>query len=351
MQALLTDFRSEFLERLLEVVWRQWTALGVSGHGPEWGHSVIDPEALLLFSCTIGRHDARLFDAMVEWVQTNARFINVQRIKRMLKDESFAGESVLRAVAATAETSVHEKKWGRITTERTDERTEGQSQGESLFFLKDRRPHPVVREEDPVFAKFGFRRNPFEARGVAQGFRPEPLSNLQLRFRALLGVNARCEILLFLLLNGRGSPRAMARDCYYSPATMGKALAEMTRSGYVISRVEGRHRYYKLIPETWKELLVGGGLPPWVTWARLFSALEQIWLFLSREDLAERSPLVQSSFLRSILEESVLSQFDRSGIPVVFGSVSTHLGEALIPFFVERTRAVLACVQGLGSQS
>lgn len=345
METSLTDFRSEFLDRLLELLWQQWTAVGVSGHGRVWRHSVIDPEALLLISCTLGRRDARLFDAMVEWVRINSRFINVQRAKRMLRDESFAGGGVLRAVAAAAKTSTHEGKWRGITRDRS----EGQAEREDLFFLKDGPAHPVVGSEDPQFADYGFRRNRFDTRGAARIFRPEPLSNLMLRLRALLGVNARCEILLFLLLNDQGSPRAMGRDCYYFPATMSKALAEMNGSGYVISRVEGRHRYYRLVPEIWKELFLGEvQRPRWIVWARLFSALEQIWLFLSREDLAGRSALVQASSLRRVLKRSVLSQLDRCGLPLVFGDESAHLGEALIPFFVERTRAVLASVESLG---
>ncbi len=92
-----------------------------------------------------------------------------------------------------------------------------------------------------------------------------------------------------------------------------------------------------------------GPRPSWIVWARLFSALEQIWLFLNRGDLAGESPDVQASFLRRMLKGSVVSQFDRCGLALVFGDESAHLGETLIPFFVERTRAVLESVERLGS--
>ena len=179
MQTLLRDFRTEFRDRLLEVLWRQWTALGVSGRGEAWTGSVIDPEALLLFSCTIGRYDARLFDAVLEWLRINGRFVNIGRIHRMLKEEIFAGESVLQAVAGATSTSVNEAKWMRMTTGATKKR----GKEETLYFLKNGEPLPVVREEDPFFAKYGFLRERFEERGVAQPFRPEPLSNLLLRLR------------------------------------------------------------------------------------------------------------------------------------------------------------------------
>lgn len=345
MPTLLTDFKNEYRDRLLEILWRQWTTLGVSGYGETWKGSVIDPEALLLISCTILRYDARLFDAVLEWLRINGRFVNVQRIKRMLKVEIFVGEAVFRALAATIKNSVNEAKWGRQASKKAGELGEP----EPLFFLKDGRPIPVVQQEDPLFLKYGFLRTPFKERGVALRFRPEPPSNLLLRLRALLGVNARCEILAYLLLNDRGSPRAMARDCYYFPATVSKALAEMSQSGYVVSQTEGRHRYYKLISDEWRDLLLGKAPPqPWVVWARLFSALEQIWVFLNRADLAGKSPLIQSSSLRRVLKDPVVSQLNRSGLSFMFGDDSAHTGESLLSFFVKRMKDVLSKIEQLG---
>ncbi|MEA1927589.1 MAG: winged helix-turn-helix domain-containing protein [Candidatus Auribacterota bacterium] len=338
MTTLLTDFKKEYRDRLLGILWRQWTTLGVSGYGETWKGSVIDPEALLLFSCTILRYDARLFDAVLEWLRVNGRFINVQRTKRMLKTENFTGETVVSALAAVIKNSVHEAKWARLASKKVN----AENNPEPLFFLKDGRPIPVMRQEDPLFLKYGFSRTLFKERGVALRFRPELQGNLLLRLRALLGVNARCEILAYLMLNDRGSPRAMARDCYYYPATVSKALADMSQSGYVVSQTEGRHRYYKLISDQWRDLLLGKSAPQlWVVWARLFSALEQVWLFLNRTDLAEKPPLVQSSALRRLLKDPVISQLNRAGLSFMFGNDSAYPAETLVPFFIERMTVLL----------
>lgn len=342
MNKSLNEFKSGFRDRLLDLLWRQWTALGVSGHGGTWEGPAIDPEALLLFSCTVARHDARLFDAMLDWMRINGRYINVQRIKRMFAHEGFAGKAVFEAVAAVTKTPAHAMKWGRSAQSAAG----GASKLEPLFYLKDGTPLPVLREKDPLFAAAGLLRDRIEPRDVAQPFRPEPSANLILRLRALLGVNARCEILAFLLLNSRGSPRAIARDCYYFPATVSKALSEMSASGYVVSRTEGRHRYYQLVSEAWRELLIGGICPPWVTWARLFGALEQIWLMLWHEDLTSKSTLAQASALRRILRNSVADGLDRSGLPFIFGDDSAHTGETLIPYFVDRLNVLLRKLDG-----
>ena len=98
----------------------------------------------------------------------------------------------------------------------------------------------MSRKNDPAFEASGFLRDVYEPREVALPFKPDIPQKLILRLRALLGVNARCELLAFLILNDKGSPRAVARDCYYFPATVSKALAEMSGSGYIHSRVQGR---------------------------------------------------------------------------------------------------------------
>lgn len=347
MQKLLTDFRHELGEFLLDLLWRQWTALGVPGHVRPWSGSVIDPDALLLSTCTIGRRDARLFDSMVSWLGANGRFINVQRIKRMLKDEVFSGEEVLASVAGVVTNSAEQAKWAALAG-RTARK---QGDREPLFYLPDGLPLPVVREPDPRFAEYGYLRDRFEADYSKMPFRPEAPSNLLLRLRALLGVNARCEILQFLLLNRKGSPRAMARDCYYFPATVSKALAEMARSGFLVSKTEGRSRQYKLVPNTWKHLFLGEEVSPgWLVWARLFSALEQVLCFLLRPGLANESALAQASALRRLLKHSVVAQFERCGLDFMLGDESACTGESLIPFFIERMRALMDQVRTPGRE-
>lgn len=334
----LTDFRSEFRDRVLDLLWQQWTTLGVSGQGRPWDGALIDPEALLLFSCTMARHDARLFDAILDWLRINGRLINVQRTKRMFDQEGFSGRSVFQAIATVTKTPELEMKWGRSAMPPPAP----PSPAEPLFFMKDGKPLPVIREYDPRFEAFGLLRDPYEPRGVAQPFKPEIPQNLILRLRALMGVNARCELLAFMVLNDKGSPRSVAKDCYYFPATVAKALAEMSGSGTIHSRVQGRHRYYQLTPDTgWRQLLLGEARPSWIIWGRLFSALEQIWLYLEQKDRGDNSTLAQASGLRRILAGTVAEKLDRCGSSFSLGNMATYPGESLIPFFISRTSAIL----------
>lgn len=340
---LLTDFKAEYRERVLALLWRQWTALGVSGNLGSWQASVIDPEALLLITCTVARSDPRLFDAGLEWLRLNGSLINIQRIKRILRNESFSGEAVLKAVAGATSTSVSQAKWAKLA------RKPGERAGdlEPLFFLSQGVPLPVIKERDEGFAAYGFARENFKARGLAEVFRPELPGNLLLRLRALFGLSARCEILHYLLLNPVGSPRAIARACYYFPATISKAMTEMSRSGFLRSTTEGRRRCYRLTPDTWRELFLRSqSTPPWVVWAPLFSALEQIWLFLHREDLKNQGAAAQASALRRVLKRECVSRVEGKLRSVIYAEEPAHPAEALIPFFISRTRAFLDWLDG-----
>ena len=99
METSLTSFKTQLREALLALLWRQWSALGVSGHARTEDPWLIDPEALLLISTVIARHDARLFDEILDWLQLNADSLNLQRLARLQKDHALGDATVLAAIA------------------------------------------------------------------------------------------------------------------------------------------------------------------------------------------------------------------------------------------------------------
>jgi len=346
MEPSLIAFSSEFRERLLSLLWRQWGALGVSGHAASWSRTPLDPEALLLLSCTVARWDPRLFDAMLDWLQVNGRYVNVHRLRRMVASSRFAGSAVLGAVAATVGSTNQPLKWKLASKRKPGQATPA---AERFFRLPDGSPLPVLREPDANFLSHGFERDRYQPRATATRFRPDVPANLLLRLRAFIGISARCEILAYLLLNSQGSPSAVARACAYYTATVTKALAEMGDSGYVMSRVEGRRRHYAVYPDMWRRLLLPSDtIPAWISWMELYAAVEQLWLFLADPDLAAQSRLAQSSALRRVLRNGASERLAQSRAPVTFAGADQHAGESLIPFFVERTRELFDALNALG---
>ena len=183
MAASLIDYRGEFQDRLLDLLWRQWTALGVGGQGRSWARTPLDPEALVLLSCTVARRDPRLFDAMLDWLLSNGRYLNVHRLQRMLATLPFRGASVFAAVASTIGTTSREPKWTRSSKAASTGRS---IEAEPLFMTSDGLPVPVLRDPDPRFLAHGLLRDHYHPRHATWLFRPAIDAALLLRLRALL---------------------------------------------------------------------------------------------------------------------------------------------------------------------
>ena len=324
---LLNAFNEDLHKRMLDLIWRQWTALGIHGYGASWEGSPVDPDALLLFSCTAARQDARLFDAMIEWMEHNGRYIGVSRVRRMLGSGAFAGERVFHAVVQTTADSESAPKWKRLAS-----RFERELGEEPLFYLSGGKPLPVVGEPDSRFLNWGLVRDRYDSRGVAGTFDSRNSAAILLRLRALLGVNARCEILLYLMLNPSGTPRAMARACGYEPTTIVKAMREMADSGLLDVRKDGRHTVYRIEAEHWCKLLIEKDVAlSWISWSQLFGALECIMTVLDHAVRTEKSELAQASILRRVFEQGVIEALEKAGLEWRFGDFRALPGVELIP--------------------
>jgi hypothetical protein len=272
MQMSLKTFRDEYLDMLLHFLWREWTALGVAGQTREPVHHVVDPEALVLLTCSVGRYDQRLFDEMLDWLIINGRFLNVQRMATMLGHEPFTGSRVVGAVSGWMASVGNPVKWNRLAHSCSKQRP-----CESLFRLADGSPLPEPGERDPVFLSHGFVRNPVTIRGNALPFSPDALPCLLLQLRALFGVNARCEVLVYLALNRSGHPGAVARETGFSQKAVHDAMTDMACSGVLQSVRTGRERVYKLSSRGQLFLAGEGPLPGWINWPVLLSSGDAIW--------------------------------------------------------------------------
>ena len=336
MTQSLKEFRNAYLDLLLNFLWRQWSALGVAGYAKSEDTWVIDPEALLIFTASIGRYEPRLFDEVLDWLDVNGRFINIQRLRTILKKEQFVGGPVISAIASLMSQRAAMTKWKRLAEAYVDS-----GNGNPLFYHKSGEALPVVGKSDERFESQGFRRNVIELRGNSQPFRPEPVTNQALRLRALLGVNARCEIMLYLLVNGSGHPRGISRETYYFQKTVQDTLVEMNRSGLILSTTVGREKHYKLMTGYWHEMLVGEkDIGRWITWPPLFSALERVWLMLNQDQLLNLEPLLQASELRNFML-TVRPDLERAGLKGVFSDDQAYTGEEFTDILLGDVRRLL----------
>ncbi len=329
MNPSLRTFKGEFQNLLLNFLWRQWSALGVAGQAGGEDTWIIDPEALLLLTCTLGRHEPRLFDEVLDWLQENGRFINVMRLKRILRTEKFAGERTLAAAAGVLAKGTEAMKWKLLAAS-----VDPSEAVEPFFFAPDGGPQPVLGESEPYFARCGFRRGPLRLRGHSQPFRATQPTNLALQLRALFGINVRCEIVLYLLTHEAAHPSQIAREAFYFERAVQGTLVDMLQSGVVGLRAHGREKHYWLKPEHWAALLNRPPVfPRWVTWPPLFAALERIWLKVNDPRLEALDPLLQSSELRQLMAE-VRPAIERARFDKNLSDAREYLGEKYLPVFL-----------------
>ncbi len=290
MKTSLQHFRNDYLEILLGFLWREWTALGVAGQERGGLRHVVDPEALLLFTCSLGRYDQRLFDEVLDWLTKNGRFLNVQRMKNILGKEDFGGGKVLSAVADWLSEQSDPQKWRLLA--RIGGHT---SELQSLFYLPDGRPLPQTSDSDAVFRKHKLTRNPITLRGYAQAFASDATPCLFLRMRALFGLNARSDVLTYLALNKTGHPRQVARELYYSQKAIHDVMTDMACSGVVLSSRGARERTFRIDPDALPFLTGKIEVSGWINWPILLSSAEAVWRLTEELCSADLDSLVQSS--------------------------------------------------------
>lgn len=329
MNTLLIEFKNTIIESLLGLAWQQWSAIGVPGYSRAEETTVVDPEALLLLTLTVGRYDARLFDEMLTWLEINGNFVNVQRLQNIVKQFDYQAKPELSSVAEllSCKSSVA-LKWKKLATKHV------QNIESPLFFQKDGRPMPVPTECDGTFRKHGLLRPKFEKRGHARPFPREGMAALLLRLRALFGVNLRCEILCLLGSADEVHPSRVARLIGRDPRSTQIVLAEMVHSGVVGVRTCDREKKYALAPDVLDPLLRPGGPTPWVNSVPLFRALEIIWLAVSDPGKQTLDPLMLASEWRRLVRR-VLPLLGDAGMGQPFRDDSRFPGERYFEIFME----------------
>ncbi len=300
-----TDFKTEARAATLDLLWSQWTTLGVSGHiAPASGDFLIDPEALLLASTTLARLDARLFDEVLDWLQDQADWINLQRLARLQKDHALGDATVLAAIATRLAYVPAHKKWCTLVKPPAPPAAA---------------PAPLFPDAghfgatDPDFLAQGWQRGPVRYRGLATAPRMDHAGNLLLKLRALFGRQSRAEVMAWLLAHDSGHPAEIARQTGHFRRSIQLTLNELERSGHIRARREAREKQFSLPHEDWRFLATwktppGHTFPAWLPWAAVFRWLEQFHALLDDAKLAAASPELQAIEWRRRLDYAPLAE-------------------------------------------
>lgn len=307
----LTSFKETFQKLTLGFLWRQWSDLGVAGQAGSGINWVIDPEALLLLTSTLGRHDPRLFDEVLDWLSKNGALINIQRLKNLQTTYGIGNPGILAAMAAVTGENTANLKWRNLSKElQANKRDIPAFVPEPLF------PGvPVVGSPDALFLKFGWVRDQMHLRGLSTAPNPHLPANLLFKFRALWGLQARAEIMACLLCTDATQPAQIAELTGYFPRTVQLALNEMARSGHILAARANREKHFQLRKDEWLFLAEtpDRGFPQWVNFGPLFALLDKIGqkVFSINEMTASILPIELRNVVQAVYPALLQSRLGR----------------------------------------
>lgn len=318
------NFRQFFLENVLDFLWRQWSELGAAGGARPEDEWVIDPEALLVFSLEFARYEPRLFDEILNWLCVNGRWIDMQRLRGILKNKDLSTRRLTGAVAQVVVNQKNDRKWNNLarSCEEENRKIKGAGWIEPLFREKSDKDYPLAGKPDAGFLRFGFNREPFILRESSQRVSFGSGAGIRFLLRALFGIGSRSECILYLLTHESGHPSEIASAIGISVRGTQDALIELADSGLVLTRAQGRRKVeYWLSPKRWWEFLknqpLDGIEPPLrVNWIAVFNALSGVWDVLREIDIPEASDYMKSSKLHEAIEVSIAREFSKSGLDI-----------------------------------
>lgn len=331
MSESLIGFKSRFLEKTIAFIWRQWSALGVSGHADNFDEWIIDPEALICITCLFGRYEPRLFDEAMDWLRENGGIINLSRLKRISDMEGLECSSILASVAMHLQKMAGKQKWKSLVSNPTD------SKNPQPFFLRlEGRSHlPLFGKMDEFFQSHGWSRGAFQFSKKSQPAMGDGKTNMLIRLRTLMGVNARCEILAFLLDRGSSHPHEVARQTHYFTKTIQDAMVQMRLSRLVNSRTESGKKVYSTNILSWKPLLFpDNAFPRYLNWPVIFSSLAMLWREIEKFEGTGDDNLMVSAKLKGWARDAG-PNLEMSGLTGVLRPESNYPGAAYLPVFLE----------------
>jgi hypothetical protein len=263
--------------------------------------AMVDPEALVLFSCALRDDEPRLWDLVGGFLAEGSSLLSVQRMRNLAAHFPSRVRTVLSEVAAIAVADGKAARWRPLAG-----------------------AAPRAYREGKVYQP---------TRSIA-----EPPA-LVLRLRLAFGVHARTDALAFLLAIAPSSATAkeVAEATGYGPMPVRRALDAIATARLIVP--DGtRPEQYHAAPDQWRTLLGSGAhLPTWRYWHLLFAFLADVLPSDEGSRVRDRSPYLESSHLRRlVLEHRVALTKNRIAVP----EPSDYPGEAFLQGFGQTLSAV-----------
>ena len=254
----LTD---KLADATVDVLWRQWRAVGGAASGSHPVNRQVDPEMLCLASVAFLEEDPRLGVVLEDWLRLGASHLSTQRT-RNIASTTPEGERLASRLARVAVTAANDPRWksflspGTIATR--DERIRQRSGGPDLLA-----PPSLI-----------------------------------LRLRNAFGVGVKADLLAFLIGQRiRASVSTAAEALVYSVPTIFRGLQDLRASGLVQVTEQTAAAEYWIEAPNWQPIL-NGPYAYWGFWREVFGYVLTVVAW-DRTISPKASPYAQATSLRT----------------------------------------------------
>lgn len=314
-------------QELRDFAWEEWAQMGVLAASRRRSSWAQDPEALVIFTLEVARDDPRLFDELLDWLVVNEPLVNMRRLRAMRDGPE--DDKLFLAIFMWLDR--HRRSKTVAVRERADL--------EPLF----RGLSEKIADPDPEFAAAGLLRPVAKPSGKAGV--PEMLApiNFAFRLRQLMGLNARSEVVRYLLTAPTPADAStITRSAGFARRNVRQALLSLQDAGVVSQR--GKRRF-SVDREGWTHLLriEHDELPAYQAWPQILGGLRKAARWLQRQDLDGFSDYMLGSEARDLLED-VRDQFEEAGFSVgrtpaagAWGDLKALIEDVLAVLRVERS--------------
>ena len=270
----LTDSAATLTESMLDVAWRQWSAIGGAAANDRPAQSIVDPEALVLYTLSAMRQHQRLESILFSWLEVNGELLSVQRMRNLATRFPAQVANHLPAFARNARSVAAHPKWTGLTDD------------------------TVATPSKPIELP--------ELRRAMRAPLRQPCA-LLLRLRLSMGVGVKADVLSVLM--GQRESRSTVKEIVdftgYTSVAVRSALDSLTEAGFVDSR-PGRPQSYSAPRERWRELLGLSWLPTWKPWAQFFAFGLAIGDLVDQAAVREFSDYALRTKIREVVEAAPL---------------------------------------------
>jgi DNA-binding transcriptional ArsR family regulator len=305
---------SESVEIIEKTMWGQWAALGAYVTVEACRRCVVDPEALLVATCTLGRSDIRLFDEALDWLVINHELLRPSRLTRTARE---FGPEAQRILGAAAE-FISERTGSNLLpgVKKAAQASIAGAEEEYLFPSARNRKPIKGRERQKAFLEWGLLRGEPRIREHSGTPDLENPANIMIRMRMLYGASSRAEILTYLFAGQPGNSHEIARRIKYDQAGVYRELEKLVKAGMVSKHKNNRDANYWIDRNKFAEsLAIEGEWPVFLVWGDVYRAY-----YLVLKDIQEHPEEYDDRFLAAErmreLTPEVVSLLRNSGEPL-----------------------------------